>query len=87
MNKTKTRLGSPAAAALSLGFSLQHRPSPFWSSHRHRSGKHRNPRGSAAESAKMGKDERNQSVGALHGTLSATQKIDQPLDQHPRTGN
>jgi hypothetical protein len=67
---------SLSAAALSLGFSLQPYPAPFWETNIVIAGEESSPKGnvqtdedgSAAESAKMGKDEGTQTGGATQGT-------------------
>jgi hypothetical protein len=94
MNQAKFLLVSAGAAALSLGFSLQSHPAPFWETNIVIAGV---PKGnvqsdedsSGAKSAKMGKDEGTQTGGANQGTPSEndTQKIDQPPRQNPTTGN
>ena len=97
MNHAKTLLVSLGAAALSLGFSLQPHPAPFWETNIVIAGEESVPKGnvqtdedsSAAKSAKMGKDEGTQAGGANQGTPSEndTQKIDQPSRQNPTTGD
>jgi predicted NUDIX family NTP pyrophosphohydrolase len=92
----KTLFMSASAVALSLGFSLQHHPAPFWETNIVIAGEESVPKGnvqsdedsSAAQSAKMGKDEGTQTGGANQGTPpeNDTQKIDQPPRQNPTTG-
>jgi predicted NUDIX family NTP pyrophosphohydrolase len=91
----KTLFMSASAVALSLGFSLQHPPAPFWETNIVIAGEESVPKGnvqsdedsSAAQSAKMGKDEGTQTGGANQATLEKdTQKIDQPPRQNPTTG-
>jgi predicted NUDIX family NTP pyrophosphohydrolase len=92
----KTLFMSASAVALSLGFSLQHHPATFWETNIVIAGEESVPKGnvqsdedsSAAQSAKMGKDEGTQTGGANQGTLPEkdTQKIDQPPRQNPTTG-
>jgi hypothetical protein len=94
MNHAKTLLMSAGAAALSLGFSLQPHPAPFWETNIVIAAEETSPQGnvqtqedsSAAKSAKMGKDEGTQTGGANQGTPPDTQKIDQPPRQNPTTG-
>jgi predicted NUDIX family NTP pyrophosphohydrolase len=96
MNQAKILIASTAAAAASLGFSLQHHPAPFWETNIVIAGDESVPKGnvqsdedsSAAQSAKMGKDEGTQTGGANQGTPpeNDTQKIDQPPRQNPTTG-
>ena len=96
MNHAKTLLVSVGVAALSLGFSLQPHPAPFWQTHIVIAAEETSPQGnvqtdedsSAAKSAKMGKDEGTQTGGANQGTPpeADTQKIDQPPRQNPTTG-
>jgi hypothetical protein len=88
---------SAGAAALSLGFSLQPHPAPFLETNIVIAAEEISPQGnvqtqedsSAANSAKMGKDEGTQTGGANQGTPpeNDTQKIDQPPPQNPTTGN
>ena len=90
-------LVSVTAAALSLGFSSQPHPAPFWETNIVIAGEDTSPRenvqtnedSSAAKSAKMGKDEGTQTGGANQGTPPGndTQKIDQPPRQNPTTGD
>jgi hypothetical protein len=97
MNHAKTLLVSLGAAALSLGFSLQPHPAPFWETHIVIAADETSPQGnvqtdedsSAAKSAKMGKDEGTQTGGANQATPpeNDTQKIDQPPRQNPTTGD
>ena len=97
MNHPKTLLMSAGAAALSLGFSLQPHPAPFWETNIVIAGEESVPKGNAksdedssgAKSAKMGKDEGIQTGGANQGTPpeNDTQKIEQPPRQNPTTGN
>ena len=89
-------LMSLTAAALSLGFSAQPHPAPFWETNIVIATEENSAKGNvqtdadspAAESAKMGKDEGTQTGGARQGTTteSDTQKIDQPPRQQPTTG-
>ena len=90
-------LMSLTAAALSLGFSAQPHPAPFWETNIVIGAEETSPKGnlqtdednSAAKSAKMGKDEGTQTGSANQGTQpeADTQKIDQPPRQNPTTGN
>ena len=96
MNQAKTLLMSAGATALSLGFSLQPHPAPFWETNIVIATEEISPQGdvqtqedsSAAKSAKMGKDEGTQTGGPNQGTppQNDTQKIDQPPRQNPTTG-
>jgi len=89
-------LMSLTAAALSLGFSVQPHPAPFWETNVVIYAEETSPKGnlqtdedsSAAKSAKMGKDEGTQTGSANQGTPpeADTQKIDQPPRQNPTTG-
>jgi len=89
-------LMSLTAAALSLGFSAQPHPAPFWETNIVLAAEETSPKGnlqtdedsSAAKSAKMGRDEGTQTGGASQGTPpeADTQKIDQPPRQNPTTG-
>ena len=95
MTKAKL-LMSVTAAALSLGFSVQPHPAPFWETNIVLAAEETSPKGnlqteedsSAAKSAKMGKDEGTQTGSANQGTPpeADTQKIDQPPRQNPTTG-
>ena len=93
MNQAKFLIMSAGAAALSLGVSLQPHPAPFWESNIIIAAEETSPQGnvqtdedsSAAKSAKMGKDEGNQTGGANQGTPPDTQKIDQPPRQNRTT--
>ena len=95
MTKAKM-LMSLTAAALSLGFSVQSHPAPFWETNIVIAAEETSPKGnlqtdedsSAAKSAKMGKDEGTQTGSANQGTPpeADTQKIDQPPRQNPTTG-
>jgi hypothetical protein len=95
MTKAKM-LMSLTAAALSLGFSVQPHPAPFWETNIVIAAEGASPKGnvqtdednSAAKSAKMGKDEGTQTRGANQGTPAEadTQKIEQPPHQNPTTG-
>ena len=98
MNHFKTLLVSVSAAALSLGFSLQPHPAPFWETNIVIiAAEQTSPQGnaqtdedsSAAKSAKMGKDEGTQAGGANQGTPpeNDTKKIDQPPRQNSTTGD
>jgi hypothetical protein len=94
MNHAK--IASMAAAALSLGLSLQPHPAPFWETNIVIAGEENVPNGnvqsgadsSAAKSAKMGKDQGTQTGGPNQGTPpeNDTRKIEQPLSQNPTTG-
>jgi hypothetical protein len=101
MTQAKTLLTGVAVATLSLGFSQQPHPTPFWESNiviaaeeTAPSGDQTNDDNLAAsgtkeeESAKMGKEEGTQ-TGADQGTSpkSDTQKIDQPPRKNPTTGD
>ena len=96
MNQAKM-LMSLATAALSLGFSLQLHPRPFWETNIVIAAEETSPQGnvqndddsSAAKLAKMGKDEGTQTGGANQGTQpeNETQKVEQPPHQNPTTGN
>ena len=89
-------LMSLTAAALSLGFSAQPHPAPFWETNIVIAAEETSPKGnlqtdedsSAAKSAKMGKDEGTQTGSPNQGTPpeADTQKIDQPPRQNPTTG-
>jgi hypothetical protein len=96
MNHFKTILMSASgAAALSLGFSFQPHPAPFWQTNIVIAGEESVPKGnvqsdensSGAKSAKMGKAEGAQ-TGANQGTppKNDTNKIEQPPRQNPTTG-
>jgi hypothetical protein len=98
MTKAKTLLTSIAAATLSLGFSLQPHPRPFWESNIVIAAEETAPSGDVQtneavsgpneqKSAKMGKDEGTQ-TGANQGTPpeNDTQKVDQPPRNNPTTG-
>ena len=95
MTKAKM-LMSLTAAALSLGFSVQPHPAPFWETNIVIAAEETSPKGnlqtdednSAAKSAKMGKDEGTHSGGDNQGTPpeADTQKIDQPPRPNPTTG-
>jgi hypothetical protein len=95
MNHAKTLLMSAGAAALSLGFSLQPHPAPFWETNIVIAAEESSPQGnvqtqedsSAAESAKMGKDEGPHTGGANQATPpeTETQKVEQPPQQKPTT--
>ena len=84
------------AATLSLGFSVQPHPAPFWETNIVIAAEDTSPKGnlqteednSAAKSAKMGKDEGTQTGSDNQGTPpeADTQKIDQPPRQNPTTG-
>ncbi len=81
-------------AALSLGFSLQPYPASLWETNIIIAAEETSPKGdlqtdedrSAAEAAKMGKEEGTQTGGANQGTPpeAVTQKIEQPPRQNPR---
>jgi hypothetical protein len=96
MNHAKILMLSVGAAALSLGFSLQPHPAPFWETNIVIAGEESVPQGnvqtdrdsSAAKSAKMRKDEGTQTGDANQSTPSEkdTQKIDQPPRQYPTIG-
>jgi hypothetical protein len=93
MNQAKILIASMAAAALSLGFSLQPHPAPFWETNIVIAGEESVPKGNVqsgedswgAKSAKMGKGEGTQTGGANQGAPPEkdTQKIDQPPSQNP----
>jgi hypothetical protein len=95
MTKAKL-LMSLTAAALSLGFSVQPHPAPFWETNIVIAAEDTSPKGnvqtdednSATKSAKMGKDEGTQTGGDNQGTPpeADTQKIEQPPRQNPATG-
>jgi hypothetical protein len=97
MNNAKSLLMSAGAAALSLGFSLQPHPAPFWETNIVIAAEDTSPQGnvqndedsSGPESAKMGKDEGTQSGGADQSTRpeAKTQKVEQPSQQKPTTGD
>ena len=91
MKQAKILLTSFGAAGLALGFSLQPHPAPFWETNIVIAGEESVPQesgedSSAAQSAKMGKDEGTQTGGANQGPENDTQKIDQPPRQNPTTG-
>jgi hypothetical protein len=101
MTQAWTLLTSVAAATLSLGFSLQPHPTPFWKSNIVIAAEETAPGDaqtnddtSAAssakeeESAKMGKEEATQ-TGADQATPpeSDTKKVDQPPPKNPTTGD
>ena len=91
----KTLLLSAGAAA--LAFSLQPHPAPFWETNIVIAAQETSPQGnvqndqgsSGAKSAKMGKDEGTQTGGANQSTPpeNKTQKVEQPPQQKPTTGN
>jgi hypothetical protein len=92
MNHAKTLLMSAGAAALSLGFSLQPHPAPFWETNIVIAAEETSPQGnvqtqedSSAANAKMGKDEGTQTGGAIQGTPPDTQKVEQPPRENPTT--
>src|SRR5262245_50568666 len=95
MNQAKILIASMAAAAPSLGFSLQPHPAPFWETNIVIAGEESVPKGnvqsgedsSGAKSAKMGKDEGTQTGGANQSTApeTKTQKVEQPPQQKPTT--
>jgi hypothetical protein len=95
MNRAK--LMSVAGATLSLGFTLQPHPVPFWETNIVIAAEETAPSGrvqtdedaSNSKSAKMGKDEGTQTGGANQSTTpeSDTQKIDQPPRKNPTTGD
>jgi hypothetical protein len=95
MNHAKTLLMSAGAAVLSLGFSLQPHPAPFWEANIVIAAEETSPKGnvqtqedsSAAESAKMGRDQGTQTGGANQSTLpeTKTQKVEQPPQQKSTT--
>jgi hypothetical protein len=97
MNNAKSLLMSAGAAALSLGFSLQPHPAPFWETNIVIAAEQTSPQGNAqtdedssgAKSAKMRKDEGTQAGGAHQGTPpeNDTEKIDQPPRQNSTTGD
>jgi hypothetical protein len=90
MVRAKT-LVSVTAAALSLGFSLQPHPAPFWDTNMvitaGETSSNKNLEDSSAAESAMGKDEGTQAGGANQGTPAEddTQKIDQPPRQNPTT--
>jgi hypothetical protein len=91
MNHAKILIVSLGAAALSLGFSLQPHPAPFWQTNIVIAGEDTSPQGnaqtdedsSAAKSAKMGKDEGTQTGGANQVTPPDN---DTSPRQNPTTG-
>jgi hypothetical protein len=91
MTHAKTLFMSLGAAALSLGFSLQPHPAPFWQTNIVIAGEDTSPQGnaqtdedsSAAKSAKMGKDEGTQTGGANQVTPPDN---DTSPRQNPTTG-
>ena len=95
MTKAKM-LMSLTAAALSLGFSVQPHPAPFWETNIVIAAEDTSPKGnvqtdednSAAKPANMGKDEGTQTGGANQRTPpeADTQKIEQSPRQNPTTG-
>src|ERR1051325_8024621 len=97
MNNAKSLLMSAGAAALSLGFSLQPHPAPFWETNIVIAAEDTSPQAtvpndedsSGPKSAKMGKDEGTQSGGATQATPpeTETQKVEQPSQQKPTTGD
>jgi hypothetical protein len=97
MNNAKTLLIGAGAAALSLGFSLQPHPAPFWETNIIIAAEETSPQGnvqndedsSASKSAKMGKDEGTQTGGGNRDTQpeNETQKVEQPPHQNPTSGN
>ena len=92
MNQAKFLIMSAGAAALSLGVSLQPHPAPFWETNIVIAAEETSPKGnvqtqedsSAAKSAKMG----TQTGGANQSTPpeTKTQKVEQPPQQKPTTG-
>jgi hypothetical protein len=96
MTQAPTLLTSVAAAALSLGFSLQPHPTPFWESNiviaaeetAPSSDVQKDEDASASKSAKMGKEEGTQ-TGADQAPPpeSDTKKVDQPPRKNPTTGD
>jgi hypothetical protein len=90
-------LMSLTATTLSLGFSMQPHPAPFWETNIVIAAEETSPKGniqadedsSAAKSAKMGKDEGTQTGSASQRTPpeNDTQKVDQPPRQNPSTGD
>jgi predicted NUDIX family NTP pyrophosphohydrolase len=93
----KMLLMSGGAAALSLGFSMQPHPTPFWETNIVIAGEESVPKGnarsdedsSAAKSAEMGEDQGTQTGGPNQSTPPEkdTQKIEQPPRQNPATGD
>ena len=85
------------AATLSLGFSVQPHPAPFWETNIVIAAEDTSPKenvqtdedNSATKSAKMGRDEGTQTGGANQGTPpeAGTKKNDQPPRQRPSTGD
>jgi hypothetical protein len=96
MNNATTLLMSLSAAALSLGFSLQPHPAHFWETNIVIAAEETSPQGnvqtqeesSGPKSAKMGKDEGTQTGDANQSTPpeSKTQKVQQPPQEKPTTG-
>jgi len=96
MTKAKM-LMSLTAAALSLGFSVQPHPAPFWETNIVIAAEETSPKGniqadedsSTAKSAKMGKDEGAQTGSASQRTPpeNDAHKVDQPPRQNPSTGD
>jgi hypothetical protein len=97
MNNATTLLMSVSAAALSLGLSLQPHPAPFWETNIVIAAEDTSPRANipndedslGPKSAKMGKDEGTQTGGADQSTPpeTKTQKVEQPSQQKPTTGD
>jgi hypothetical protein len=93
---TKAKMLMSLTAALSLGFSVEPHPAPFWETNIVIAAEDTSPKrnvqtdkdNSAAKSAKMGKDEGTQTGGANQGTPpeADTQKIEQPPRRNPTTG-
>jgi hypothetical protein len=94
MDHAKTLLSAGAAAP--LGFSLQPHPAPFWDTNIVIAADETSPQGnvqtkddsSGVNSAKMGEDEGTQTGGANQSTPpeTKTQKVEQPPQQQPTTG-
>jgi hypothetical protein len=90
-------LMSLTATTLSLGFSVQPHPAPFWETNIVIAAEETSPKGniqadedsSAAKSAKMGKDEGTQTGSASQRTPpeNDAHKVDQPPRQNPSTGD
>jgi phage-related protein len=95
MNKAKIVITSTAATALSLGFSLQPHPAPFWETNIVIAAEETSLNvqtdedSSAAKSAKMGRDEGTQTGSANQGTPpeNDTKKVDQLPRQNPTIGD
>ena len=96
MNNTQTLLMSVSTAALSLGFSLQPHPAPFWETNIVIAAEETSPQGSVlkdqdssgTKSAKMGQDEATQAGSANQSAApeNKTQKVEQPPQHKSTTG-